>query len=163
MWEDALALPSTAGLRTDTTAVERPQTASSHTWRREQQRFLPNFQVILPCASGNPRLGGGSRRPRQRSPSTRRGAPGASTFCVGGAASSQCLQGARGGCYWVEVCATSLVRQSKSLEQLSAALGQMCSRQRKPPCEMGLALHPCTSIHAVLGEFLKMLSQPPVM
>lgn len=71
--------------------------------------------------------------------------------------------GAGGGCYWVEVCATSLVRQSKSLEQLSAALGQLCSRQRKPPCEMGLALHPCTSIHAVLGEFLKMLSQPPVM
>lgn len=106
----------------------RPQAASSHTWRREQQRFLPNFQVILPCASGNPRLGGGSRRPRQRSPSTRRGAPGASTFCVRGAASSHCLQGAGGGCYWVEVCATSLVRQSKSLERLSAALGRAAGR-----------------------------------
>lgn len=141
--------------------MERPQTAPSHTWRRELQRFLPNFQLILPCASGKPQLGGGSRRPRQHSPSTRRGAPGASTFRVRGAASSQHLQGAGGGCYWVEVCATSLVRQSKSLEQLSAAPGHISSGQRKPPCEMGLALHSCSSIHAVLGEFLKMLSQPP--
>lgn len=60
-----------------------------------------------------------------------------------------------------KVCATSLVRQSKRLQQLSAAFGQICSGQRKPPCEMGLALLSCTSIHAVLDEFLKMLSQPP--
>lgn len=59
-----------------------------------------------------------------------------------------------------KVCATSLVRQSKRLQQLSAALGQ-----RKPPtaCEMGLALLSCASLHAVSDEFLKMLSQPPVM
>lgn len=62
-----------------------------------------------------------------------------------------------------KVCATSLVRQSKRLQQLSAALGQICSGQRKPPCETGLASLSCTLLHAVLEEFLKMLSQPPMM
>lgn len=145
----------------DTTAVERPQTASSHTWRRKQQRFLPDFQLILLCASGNPRLGGGSAGRGSAAPGE--GFQVHPTFCVRGAASSQCPQRAGGGWYWAEVCATSLVRRSKSFEQLSAALGQICSGQRKPPCEMGLALHSCTLIPAVLGDFLKMLSQPPMM
>lgn len=43
LWEDALALPSTAALHVATAAADRPQTAPSSTWRREWQRFLPNF------------------------------------------------------------------------------------------------------------------------
>lgn len=69
-------------LRTDTTAAEGAQTASSRTQRRDTQlkalhrrrRFLPSFQVFLPHASGNPTLGGGSPLPRGRSPSTTRDA-----------------------------------------------------------------------------------------
>lgn len=61
-----------------------------------------------------------------------------------------------------KVCATSLVRHSKRLQQLSAALGQICRGQRKPPRETGLALLSCTSIHAVWDELLKMLLQPPM-
>lgn len=38
-----------------------------------------------------------------------------------------------------KVSAASLVRQSKRLQQLSAALSQICSRQRKPLWEIGLA------------------------
>lgn len=59
-----------------------------------------------------------------------------------------------------EVCATSLVRQSTSCEQL-CALGQVCSGHRSPGEGAGPAL--LHLIHAALGALLEMPSQPPVM
>lgn len=125
---------------------------SSHGHHCSQPHLEQGAAKIPPEFSAGPaeciwKLRAGRGQPQHQE----RGSRAVSSSCVRGAASSQCLQGAGGECHWVQVCATSLVRQSKSLEQ------------RKPPCEMGLALHSCTSIHADLGEFLKVLSQPPVM
>lgn len=77
----------------------------------------------------------------------KRGSRAASTFCVKGAASSQCLQGAGGERYWVEVCATSLVRQSRSFEQLLSSWTDL-QQAEETPVWNGAALshfHPCCS------------------
>lgn len=87
-----------------------PLLCTDHTWRREQQRFLPNFQLVLPCASGKPWLGGSTRSTRA-----------ASSFCGSAADSSQCPQGAGGGCFWVGACATSLVSRARVLSSSAAA------------------------------------------
>lgn len=83
---------------------------TDHTRRREQQRFLPNFQLVLPCASGKPWLGGSTRSTRA-----------ASSFCGSAADSSQCPQGAGGGRFWVGACATSLVSRARVLSSSAAA------------------------------------------
>lgn len=131
-------------------------------------KISPKFSVILLCPSGNPWLGmaaasQGSTAPAPGpGPGPERGSRAASTFCVRAAASSQCLRGAAGECDWVEVCAASLVRQSRSLSS-PAALGQIGSRHRSPTVGDGagtalLHFDPCC-----LGELLTMLSQPPMM
>lgn len=79
----------------------------------------------------------------------KRGSRAASTFCVRGAASSQCLQGAGRECYWVEVCATSLVRQSTSLEQLCCSWADLQQAEealvRNGAGTALLHFHPCCS------------------
>lgn len=71
-------------------------------------------------------------------------------------------QVAAGGCPapGLRVFATSLVRQSKRLRQLPAALRQSCSGRRKPPCDVWR--HCSHPDHAASEGFQKMLSQSPM-
>lgn len=80
------------------------QTTSSRTQRRDtwlnilhhQPRFLPDFQVFLPCASGNPWLGGDS-------PTKGATAPGEMLSGMHPASmwEEQAFLGTFRGCYWV--------------------------------------------------------------
>lgn len=126
----------------DTAAVDRPQTVSSYTWRREQQRFLPNFHLIRLYTSGNPWLGGSSWQPR--------GAPGLHPPSVWGEQTlPSAFRGLEGNVTGLKSVLLLWLGRARALSS-SAALGQISSGQRKPPCEMGLAtallhFHPCCS------------------
>lgn len=99
-------------------------------------RFAPSVRVSLNFSSisatciWQPTARSGQPPPSRDDPRA------TSSFCMRGAGFPQCLQETEGAVTGFKVCATSLVRQSKRLQQLPAALGQICSRQR---CEMGLA------------------------
>lgn len=94
---------------------------------------LSSSQVFLPHTCGSPLLGRGSPRRGVTAP-----APGEMLAGLhpAPAGEEQAFPGAfeelEGAVVGFKVSAASLVRQSKRLQQLSAALSQICSRQRKP-------------------------------
>lgn len=103
-------------------------------------KISPEFQLILPTAA----------RPQHQE----RGCRAASTSCARGAASSQGLQGLEGNVTGLK----SVLLLWSGRAELGAALllSGRSAAGTGASCETGLALHSCTSIHAALGELLKM-------
>lgn len=126
-------------------------------------KVSPEFSMILPCPSDLGTHGWGWQLPAEAAQHQHqeRGSRAASASCVRAAALPSAFGGLQGNVTGLK--SVLLLWSGRAGARAALLLSGRSAAGTEAPGEMGLALHSCSLIHAVWGELLTMLSQPPVM